>query len=168
MGNKVVLRPDFCFLLAAAVLLLPLPWLISWFIATIFHEVCHWLALRGLKVKIYGVRLTASGALMDTETMTPWKEAVCAATGPIGGLLLVLTAKWWPELAVCGFVQSVFNLLPIYPLDGGRVLHGILLTFLPEGKCRCVMRAIHLLTACCLCYFAIYLALVLKISLFCV
>ena len=54
--------------------------------------------------------------------MKPSYELVCALAGPAGGLLLLLLLRWMPVIALTGAVQSMYNLLPIYPTDGGRAL----------------------------------------------
>ena len=69
---------------------------------------------------------------METSPMTPGREALCALAGPLGSFLLLLLARHFPEAAVCGIVQGGYNLIPIYPLDGGRILRCLL----PEKICR--------------------------------
>ena len=58
--------------------------------------------------------------------MTGLAGFVIALAGPFGGLVLLLTARWLPRLAICGLMQSVFNLLPISPLDGSRAVSAML------------------------------------------
>lgn len=54
----------------------------------------------------------------------PRSVAVLAA-GPAANLLLALVGMLvgWRELAVVNIAVGSFNLLPIRPLDGGRILH---------------------------------------------
>ena len=35
---------------------------------------------------------------------------------------MVSLGKYWPELALMALGQGIFNLIPVYPLDGGRFL----------------------------------------------
>lgn len=63
---------------------------------------------------------------IHTGDMSPAEAVICALSGPLGGLLLTLTIGYLPRLALCALVQSIFNLLPFYPLDGGRALRAML------------------------------------------
>lgn len=112
------------FYLAAAFWLLSLPanWLASAFVSALFHEMCHFFVLIICGKEVQRIILRWSGALIETQWLPAWQELFCAAAGPLGSLLLLLFHPVWPELALCAFVQGIFNLIPVYPMDGGRIL----------------------------------------------
>ena len=117
----------FAFLMGALLLLtLPLPWLAGAVAAAGIHEAGHLLAIRLLGADARKIQVGSTGAKIHTCFSDPWREFLCAAAGPAAGLLLLLAARWFPRIAVCGLVQSIYNLLPVYPLDGGRMLFCVL------------------------------------------
>lgn len=119
--------------LALGLLILPLRWLVAAVIAAGFHECCHWVAIRLCGGEISDFRLDTVGAAMEIRGMSKGREMICALAGPAGSLLLLLLRKWFPAVAVCGLLQSAYNLLPIYPLDGGRALRcGVGILFHPK------------------------------------
>lgn len=122
----------FAFLMGALLLLtLPLPWLAAAGAAAGIHEAGHLLAIRLLGDKASEIQVGCTGAKIHTAFSRPWREFICAAAGPTASLLLLLVAKLFPRIALCGFVQGLYNLLPIYPLDGGRMLCSALKEWLP-------------------------------------
>ena len=118
--------------LAIGVLILPLSWQMAGILAAIVHEICHYLAATVFRVRIRGMRIGIGGMLMHMEPMPAGKEFAIAMAGPAGSLLLTLFLRRWPELAVYGMIQGLYNLIPVYPLDGGRALEGVMRMLLPE------------------------------------
>lgn len=110
------------FLLALAVLVLPLQWFVAIVLAALIHELCHYLAIRCCGGEILGISMDVCGAKLEVAGLSNGQELFCTLAGPAGGLALLLLVRWMPRTAICGAFQSLFNLLPIYPLDGGRAL----------------------------------------------
>lgn len=115
----------FWLVLALMLLLFPLKFLAGVLIAALVHECGHLLAIRLTGGQVLSIRLRAGGAEIEMAPMNPGKEALCALAGPVMGALTIFAWNWFPELAVAGLVQTVFNLIPVYPLDGGRLVRNI-------------------------------------------
>jgi len=120
---------------ALLILLLPLPWLAAALTAAIFHEGCHLLAIHVLGGRVFRVRAGIGGAVIEAALPGTGQELWCALAGPLGSFLLLFCSRWFPRVALCGLMQGVFNLLPVFPLDGGRALRcalGLVRPELPE------------------------------------
>ena len=120
----------------------------------ILHEAGHLIAMRAFgyrNVRMFLLPLVGAAATGRRLNVAGWKRAVVALAGPVPSLILMtglgllgpaldaaLGRGWAPgwaagwgnawvlPLAVLGILLNVFNLLPFYPLDGGRVLHDVL------------------------------------------
>lgn len=110
---------------AAAILLLPLPLLLMAVLAAAFHELCHYMALKICRIRVIDVTIGFLGTSISTAPLTACQEIICAAAGPIGSLSLLCLIHVAPILSLIGLFQGLFNLLPVYPLDGGRILWGV-------------------------------------------
>lgn len=119
---RVQLSPGLLICLAATVLMLPIRWIIAWILAVCVHELGHLAVLRLLRLPISAVEADTSGTRIRTVFLAPWQEVLCALSGPAAGMLLLFAAPVFPRLAVCGGFHSLYNLLPVYPLDGGRCI----------------------------------------------
>ncbi|ALA59137.1 site-2 protease family protein [Nitrospira moscoviensis] len=115
------------------------------FASLIFHELAHSLVARRFGIPIKGITLFIFGGVahMDEEPPGPRSEFWMAVAGPLSSLLLAAgfyavmqggRAIGWPEplagitgyLAFINVLLAVFNLVPAFPLDGGRVFRSAL------------------------------------------
>lgn len=113
-------------------LLLPLKWLAAALAAACVHELFHVAAILLQGGKIRRIVIRPFGAVIEAEGLRGLGEAVCAAAGPLGSLVPVLLIRWMPLVGLCALVQGSFNLLPVYPMDGGRVLRRLLEVLCPD------------------------------------
>lgn len=121
------------------------------FVAVVLHELAHALVakMRGLPARSITLFLLGGIALIDKEADDPVTEFLVAVAGPvmsvvIGSLCLLtaLSLGWSPEtqvitpstpflaalvwLGYINIVLAIFNMIPGYPMDGGRVLRALI------------------------------------------
>lgn len=133
-----------CLAAALMLLVLPLEWILSAFTAALVHECAHILALKSCGGRVRGFRVSLRGCVIHADPMPDAAAILSIAAGPVASLLLVLLRRKAPLLAVCGLMQGLFNLLPVLPLDGGRILQRILWRVMPE-RADAVMSALAMM-----------------------
>ncbi len=117
----------------------------------ILHELMHIAAARLMHVRVTELELMPMGGAARMENLwglRPGQAVAVAMAGPLTNLLLAVCAAafcWWGMLpaewaeAVIGqnLMILAFNLLPALPMDGGRILCGLLSRRLsPAGAAR--------------------------------
>ncbi|MBD8980008.1 MAG: hypothetical protein EGQ91_07480 [Clostridiales bacterium] len=112
-----------------------------WFLLfSVFHECGHIFALYLFGAKIECLTLSCCGAALKYENrISPWQEAFVALAGPVVNLVLFTVLK--DDINLLLFI---LNMLPIYPLDGGRALK----IFLPRTQPVLGFAFLVLLTIC--------------------
>ena len=108
--------------------------------ALLIHEWAHVLMARACGVAVSEVELLPFGGvarLDDARTMTASDEVKIALAGPMINLIIAMALAfydyWYPlsRLPVsfmisCNMSLCAMNLLPAFPLDGGRILRALL------------------------------------------
>jgi Zn-dependent protease len=118
------------------------------FVCVVLHEFGHALAARDFGIRTRSITLSPLGGLAQLERMShkPWEEFCIAVAGPLVnvaiafvlgvGLLAAgalgapildsLAGRFVGVLLLMNVSLVVFNMLPAFPMDGGRVLRAIL------------------------------------------
>src|SRR6266567_9642697 len=128
------------------------PPLLYWFIAALgavlfyacllAHELSHAVVARRNGVKVAGITLWLFGGVsrLEGEPTSARSEALIAGVGPLTSFAVAVVAlafffltSWsdlvstlFAYLAVSNLLLGVFNLVPAFPLDGGRLLGAFL------------------------------------------
>lgn len=121
-GAKLCVTGRACVMVAFWLLTVPFPWVGAAAAAALVHESGHLLAVWICGGRVMELEIDAFGAKMVTAPLEEKEELLCAVAGPLLGALVCLFWRWIPRMALCAGVQTVFNLIPVYPLDGGRAL----------------------------------------------
>ena len=158
------ISPGIFFGLAAAMLLLPLRWLLALIFAALVHEACHVLAVRLCGGQIGHIRFGAGGAVIQAFSLSPGKALFCTLAGPLGSLLLLPLARWFPRLAICAAVQSIYNLLPVQGLDGSHAFRYLAAVFLPPRAAESLCRITERLLLAALAFLGFYGTFILKLG----
>lgn len=118
--------------------------MLGFFASLILHELAHSLMARHYNVEIKSITLFVFGGVAElgSEPRTAGHEFLIALAGPVMSLALAL-GFWFAGvllsafeiaslssaisyLALVNLVLALFNLLPAFPLDGGRILRAYL------------------------------------------
>ena len=114
---------------------------VLFFGSVVFHELCHSMVAKHYRIPVDSITLFVFGGLatIQREAENAVQEINIAVAGPFSSLFLAgcfwivshyspensmfaAASKWLWEI---NLILALFNLLPGFPLDGGRVLRGI-------------------------------------------
>ncbi len=118
---------------------------IGLFVSIIIHEFSHALMARKYGIKIKGITLFIFGGVaeMKDEPSTPKSEFLMAIAGPIASFTLSILFSGLTQVAenmklsvplvallsylsMINLLVAIFNMIPAFPTDGGRVLRSLL------------------------------------------
>jgi Zn-dependent protease len=135
-----------------------LGFILTLFLCVTLHEFGHALAARKYDIQTRDITLLPIGGLARLEKMpeNPRHELWVALAGPLVnvvifitlGLYLYAVGYEWPEMeqfriqastfipfvATANMVLAVFNMIPAFPMDGGRVLRAVLSMQMDRAK----------------------------------
>jgi len=114
-------------------------WIFGWAFAAglvllIFvHEMGHVIAAKWLGLPVSAplfIPFIGAAIIMKQSPRDAWTEALMAYGGPLAGCIgswicwaiaLQLQERWIMAVASVSFVINLFNMIPVPPLDGGRI-----------------------------------------------
>lgn len=115
--------------------------LLALFAVLLVHELGHLAAMRWAgytDLKIFFLPFLGAAVVGRHEEPTTWQELIVLFAGPVPGVVVGLAAllwmppdlpgaAWLTECAVLAVAINAINLLPIHPLDGGKIFEIVLL-----------------------------------------
>jgi Zn-dependent protease/CBS domain-containing protein len=129
--------------------------IVALFLCVLLHEFGHSLVAQRLGLEIHSITLLPIGGVSNLESLPekPADEVKISVAGPLVSVVLALiffgvglllgavpavpanlfmefgsVGQFFFSLGFLNVVLAVFNLLPAFPLDGGRILRGLLAT----------------------------------------
>jgi len=120
--------------------------IVALFACVTLHELAHSLVARSYGVRVESITLLPLGGIAAMQEMPrqPHEEAVMAIAGPMASVLIATLLgavihftgytgpvthygqPWLTMLMGTNVAIAIFNLIPAFPMDGGRVLRAVL------------------------------------------
>jgi len=153
-GIDLFLHPTFLLILLPGVFAVGPFFIVALFGCVVLHELGHALMARRFGIETLDITLYPIGGVARLQRMprAPGAELLIALAGPavnfaiVAGLLGLemlglgavesgsLFGGFLESLMIVNFVLGVFNLIPAFPMDGGRVLRAILSGWLGRAR----------------------------------
>ena len=144
--TEVVLHPTLILFLLYTHFTGHLPLALLALVSILLHEAAHSITAALCGQQPLCIEITPLGAVMHLENINKlslFKQLITILSGPGFTLLLCAFSIWSTELKListaygrtlfqCNLVMLALNLLPFLPLDGGRLLHLILVACFPR------------------------------------
>lgn len=119
--------------------------LITLFAIVLIHEMGHLSMALLFRIKVVSVQLLPFGGVVSIEDhgqLTAWKEIMIAVAGPLqNGIMMMIGMGFmllgWGDNDYIAYIIhgnmiiALFNLLPIPPLDGGKIMQSLISRYFP-------------------------------------
>lgn len=173
--TKIEISPAFVLLISAFYISDMLPIYFLALICGIWHEMGHLLAMKILKNKAQAIRVTPFGIKIlkcENQFFSYQKDIFIYLAGPLFNLLasvifyLVFYYQlWWSQIMAylvgINLVLFLFNLIPVFTLDGGRILLSVFLLVTSYHRAYKIM---NIVSWCCIVLLLITGAFVLLLT----
>ncbi|WP_248927396.1 M50 family metallopeptidase [Paenibacillus hamazuiensis] len=114
----------------------------------LIHELGHLTAAKGFGWQVREIQLLPFGGVLVVDepgTVPAWEEIAVALAGPLQNVLMIAFAAackwaglwsggWWDYFMQANLIIALFNLMPVLPLDGGKIMQSLLSYHLPYHR----------------------------------
>lgn len=114
----------------------------------LIHELGHVMAAKNFGWRVKEIQLLPFGGVVVVDEMASvpaWQEIIVTLSGPLqNGIMMlaamalqatgVISGEWSAYFIQANMFLALFNLLPILPLDGGKLMQSLLCFWLPYQK----------------------------------
>lgn len=124
-------------------------------LSILIHEIFHCIVARRYDLKIYEVEIFPFGGVArfgSVITVNPKEEILICAMGPLSNFLIMILFMAFRALYFDNYfinyiikvnkIMFIINILPIFPLDGGKIIRAILSLFI--GYKASTIRLVHI------------------------
>lgn len=114
---------------------------IPFFISILIHELIHGLfgVVYGLSIKDINIGINGLSINFNEFNISLSKKIIVLLSGPVSNLILsmsliILNKEKYIFLIIVNTVLFIINIMPIYPLDGGKIINEIFSNYDKNGK----------------------------------
>lgn len=164
--HKIHITIPFLIFICLGIIFNAFKYLFIFYLLAFFHELFHVFTALIFKVKIKDITFSCLGlscSLDNTLYLSAKKQILIYIMGPLSffPLLVIINllykynffSLYTYKVAFNDNISLlIFNLLPFYPMDGGRILETILLKIMPSKKALFFRNLCSLITSFLLCY----------------
>lgn len=143
LGVPIRLHPLFILIFLTAVVTGFFVEIMVLFVVVFIHEIGHAAAAIGFGWRVREIQLLPFGGVAVVDEFAnihPLQVIVVSIAGPLQHVwmatfaYLMMTAGWWSSYWALYFIHvnvmiGLFNLIPVHPLDGGKILQAMLSLF---------------------------------------